>query len=354
MIFLGNCAHRTYVFAVELKWGREGILRGQASFLNRAGFRLLCARVVVFDGSVHIEVLVNDWAGYRLLDSGNRRKLEQFGGVRVVRSEPKAWWSPALGSGEWARALAVHEDEGREGRWCFAGKIPLPEWELPFEAVTGARLRFRLRFMDNSKQIGIFPEQSPDWHWLAAQGVGAGARPRVLNLFGYTGAASLVCAAAGWHVTHVDASRPAIAWGRRNQELSGLGNAPIRWILDDAVRFVQREERRGSRYEAILLDPPAFGRGPNNELWKIERDLPPLLERCRALLAPGAARFVLLTVYTVDASSVLCHNLLEEMTRGLGGKISIGELAHRDEAGQRLLSLSLWGRWEAAEGRGGA
>jgi 23S rRNA (cytosine1962-C5)-methyltransferase len=210
--------------------------------------------------------------------------------------------------------------------------------------------------MDNSKQIGLFPEQSPHWHWLAAQKAGAsdalageaGATTprRVLNLFGYTGAASLVCAAAGWHVTHVDASKPAIAWGRRNQELSGLAAAPVRWILEDAVKFVQREVRRGGRYDAILLDPPVFGRGPNNELWKIERDLPPLLDLCRELLSPQA-RFILLTVYTIDASSILCHNLLQQMTHRLGGKISVGELAHRDEGGKRLLPLSLWGRWEA-------
>jgi 23S rRNA (cytosine1962-C5)-methyltransferase len=293
---------------------------------------------------MHIEVLSNNWPGYRLLDSGNRRKLEQFGSVRLIRSEPKAWWRPALDDTEWRNAAAIHEDDGREGRWRFPGGSAPREWEATFEG----GLRFLLRFMDNSKQIGLFPEQSPHWHWLATQKVAQGSEPfRVLNLFGYTGAASLVCAAAGWHVTHVDASKPAITWGRRNQELSGMSDAPVRWILEDAVKFVQREERRGARYDALLLDPPAFGRGPNNELWKIERDLPPLLDRCRALLSPRA-RFVLLTVYTIDASAILCHNLLQQMTDGLGGKISIGELAHRDEAGARLLPLSLWGRWERA------
>ncbi|MDR2845396.1 MAG: class I SAM-dependent methyltransferase [Puniceicoccales bacterium] len=293
---------------------------------------------------MHIEVLTNEWSGHRLLDSGNRRKLEQFGAVRLIRSEPKAWWRPALDDAEWRKAVAVHEDEGREGRWRFTGGKAPAEWELPL-----GKLRFQLRFMDNSKQIGLFPEQSPHWRWLAAQDTTApaGGEPlRLLNLFGYTGAASLVAAAAGWHVTHVDASKPAIAWGRRNQELSGMADAPVRWILEDAVKFVQREERRGSRYDAILLDPPAFGRGPNNELWKIERDLPPLLDRCRALLSPRA-RFLLLTVYTIDASSILCRNLLEQTTRDLGGQIHTGELALRDEAGQRLLPLSLWGRWDA-------
>jgi 23S rRNA (cytosine1962-C5)-methyltransferase len=299
---------------------------------------------------MQIEVLVNDWNGYRLLDSGNRRKLERFGNVCLIRGEPKAWWRPALPDAEWRKAVAIHEDEGREGHWLFPGKEAPRDWDLPFETpeAPGKRLRFQLRFTDNSKQIGLFPEQSPHWRHLAANPPPPAAPgeepPRLLNLFGYTGAASLVAAAAGWHVTHVDASKPAVAWARRNAELSGLSAAPIRWILEDAVKFTQREVRRGAHYDAILLDPPAFGRGPGGEFWKIERDLPPLLEQCRALLSSRAS-LVLLTVYTIDASSILCHNLLRQMTDGLGGEIRIGELAHHDEAGKRLLPLSLWGRW---------
>ncbi|MDR2513205.1 MAG: class I SAM-dependent methyltransferase [Puniceicoccales bacterium] len=296
---------------------------------------------------MHIEVLTTDWPTYRLLDSGNGRKLEQFGSVRIVRGEPKAWWRPALAREAWYGAHAVHEDEGR---WRFpCGQAP-KEWELAFPLAAGQGagwLRFQLRFMDSSKQIGLFPEQAPHWCWLAAQRAAAGQPPRALNLFGYTGAATLACAAAGWHVTHVDASRPAVSLGRRNQALSKLGDAPIRWIIEDATKFVQREERRGGRYEAILLDPPVFGRGPGGELWKIERDLPPLLDACRAILSE-TARFILLTVYTIDASAILCHNLLGQMTAGLGGSVSIGELTHHDEAGGRLLPLSLWGRWECA------
>ena len=156
----------------------------------------------------------------------------------------------------------------------------------------------------------------------------------------------ILTARAGWHVTHVDASKPAVAWGRRNQELSGLGKAPIRWILEDAVKFCRREARRGNTYEAILLDPPAFGRGPDGELGKVERDLPDLLRVCRDLLSPDA-RALILTLYTIDASSVLCGNLLAETTSHLsGGKIEIGELATREtSSAARLLPLSLWGRW---------
>jgi 23S rRNA (cytosine1962-C5)-methyltransferase len=194
--------------------------------------------------------------------------------------------------------------------------------------------------------VGIFPEQSPHWDWLSKQTADPANRPKLLNLFGYTGAASLVAAKAGWAVAHVDASKPAVAWGRRNQELSKLNDAPIRWILEDAPTFVAREAKRGNTYDAILLDPPAFGRGPNGELWKIERDLAPLLRACRDILSPKA-RFVLLTVYTIDASSLLCGNLLSEMTDGLGGKVDVGELALKHDKDERLLPLSLWGRWQA-------
>lgn len=291
---------------------------------------------------MRIEVLTSGWDGHRLLDSGSGRKLESFAGVRVIRSEPKAWWQPTLPESEWRKAVAVHEDGGREGRWRLAPGAP-KEWESKLGA-----LRLQLRFMDNSKQIGVFPEQSPHWDWLARQPVdAAGGKPKLLNLFGYTGAASLVAAKAGWSVAHVDASKPAVAWGRRNQELSGLSEAPIRWILEDAPTFVAREAKRGNTYDAILLDPPAFGRGPNGELWKIERDLAPLLRDCRKILSPRP-RFVLLTVYTIDASSLLCGNLLSEMTDGLGGRVEVGELALRHEGDARLLPLSLWGRWQAA------
>lgn len=324
---------------------------------------------------MNISLLETDFPGYELLDSGNRLKLENFGGVRIVRSEPKAWWSPTLPREAWRRAVAEHEDDSHEGRWNFRGNggvAPAP-WTLHFRN----DFALQLRFMDRSKQIGVFPEQSPHWDWILKNRVGAcfargneisrgngdgnarsgdgNARggnerkvPRLLNLFGYTGAASLAAARAGWSVVHVDASKPAVAWGRRNQEISGLGNAPIRWILEDAVKFCRREVRRGNAYEAILLDPPAFGRGPGGELWKVERDLPELLRICRDLLSPDA-RAIILTLYTIDASSVLCGNLLAEMTAQLpcaGGKIDFGELATRESsAAARLLPLSLWARW---------
>ncbi|MCD8283466.1 MAG: class I SAM-dependent methyltransferase [Opitutae bacterium] len=288
-----------------------------------------------------IQILENSCPSYRLLDSGNRRKLEQFGDVRIIRSEPKAWWQQTLPQSEWRAAVASFEDDSREGSWRFKnGKAPEP-WALKFRD----EFTLQLRFMERSKQIGIFPEQSPHWDFILKNRVPATMTRRLLNLFGYTGAASLAAAKAGWQVAHVDASKPAIAWGRRNQELSGMASAPIRWILEDATKFCTREVRRGNKYDAILLDPPAFGRGPDGELWKIERDLPPLLEICKRLLSENAS-LAILTLYTVDASSILCGNIMREMTSHLGGNIEIGELATRETSpAKRLLPLSLWAKW---------
>ncbi len=306
----------------------------------------------------NIEVLCSDWPDYALLDSGRRRKLERFGAQVIIRSEPKAWWEPALPEAEWARAQAVHENDDR---WQLASGA-VREWTMRWRELT-----LQAKLTDASKHLGVFPEQAPHWEFIRARsamengkwkmekaGAGGdrggaaedGERPKLLNLFGYTGVATLAAAAAGFAVTHVDASKPAVAWARHNQKLSGLDEAPIRWILDDAVKFVRREIRRGVRYDALALDPPSFGRGPAGEIWKVETGLPELLALCREVLVEKP-RFVLLTLYNLEASSLMLGNVLEQMMRGQPGRISIGELALAATApGSRLLPLSLWGRWE--------
>lgn len=186
-----------------------------------------------------------------------------------------------------------------------------------------------------------------------AGGEGGGER-RLLNLFGYTGAASLVAARAGWKVTHVDASKPATAWARENQRRSGMEEAPIRWIVEDAAKYVRREIRRGSRYEAVLLDPPAFGRGPTGQVWKVEWHLAELLELVAQVLS-AEARLVVLTTYNIEASSLMLGNLLEEAMAGRGGRVETGELTLEERgAGGRALPLSIFARWERdAAGEGG-
>ena len=270
---------------------------------------------------------------YELIDSGRRCKLERFGPVTVIRGEPKAWWEPALPPEQWDRAQAVHDEDAG---WELRPGCPR-EWELRFENLT-----FIARISDTSKHLGVFPEQSP--HWRAIQQAAA-PDARLLNLFGYTGAATLVAAAAGWQPTHVDASKPATAWARDNQTASRLDDKPIRWIVEDAVKYVRREIKRGSRYDGILLDPPAFGRGPDGNVWKVERQLPELLELCREALTEEP-RLLLLTTYNIEASALMLRNLVADLMKPNGGEIDVGELAlpHSSAPG-RLLPLSIYARW---------
>lgn len=285
-------------------------------------------------------IVTRGFAGYALLDSGNGRKLERFGQVIVDRPEQQALWqphAPKLWAG--AHATFAADDEDEKGRWRQLKPVP-ETWDVP---VAGVTIKARLMAF---RHLGLFPEQLPHWLWLrdGLASPASGARPRVLNLFGYTGAASLIAAKAGADVTHVDASKPALKWARENQAASRLDTAPIRWIVDDARKFVAREVRRGRTYDAILLDPPKFGRGPEGELWDIFTDLPPLLADCAKLLAPGASRLIL-TAYAIRASALTLDCLVRETLAHRRGSQEAGELALAEEAGSRLIGASLYVRW---------
>jgi 23S rRNA (cytosine1962-C5)-methyltransferase len=283
-----------------------------------------------------IEVLYNTWSAYELLDTGNRQKLERFGDYVLVRSEPKAWWQPALPASVWQRAVAVFDDAEH---WQF--RQPMShEWLLPFDDLV-----LLARCTDMSKHVGIFPEQAAHWTWIRDTLRAARHPVHLLNLFGYTGIASLIAARAGAAVTHVDASKPALAWARKNQELSGLERAPIRWILDDAIKFVKREVNRQRHYDAIVLDPPSFGRGPKREVWKIDKHLPQLLALCRQLLSDTPC-FVIVTMYAVEASSLIIGNLLADMMHACQGAIQVGELVLQQTASEKKLPMAIFGRWE--------
>jgi 23S rRNA (cytosine1962-C5)-methyltransferase len=277
-----------------------------------------------------IEIWSKELQGYKLLDSGNKLKLEEVSGVRLVRSEPRAWWAPQLPKSEWDKAEASFPQE--KGKWSFKKGEP-QNLVLNFENIT-----LKLKFPANSKHFGVFPEQVSQWEWLGKQ---LDKRPvaKVLSLFGYTGAASLVAAARGAEVTHVDGSRSVIGWARENQEASGLSDKPIRWILDDAVDFVKREVKRGNKYDGIIMDPPSFGRGPQGQVWKVEEDLVPFLKLCREILVDEPL-FVVLNMYSTELSSITLKNLLLDMKLG-SGEVSIGELALEEEGG-RLLPLSIF------------
>jgi 23S rRNA (cytosine1962-C5)-methyltransferase len=281
------------------------------------------------------------WSDYALLDSGGGRKLERYGPYTVVRPEPQCLWTPRLPASAWDAADAVFDptDEEDAGRWRFKGK-PKETWPLGW-----GKVRFHGRFTA-FRHLAFFPEQAANWAFLDEAVKSAGAQPRVLNLFGYTGVASLVMAAAGAAVTHVDASKKAVAWARENAELSGLAGRPIRWITEDARKYVQRVVRRGSKYEGIILDPPKYGRGPGGEVWRLFDDLPELARLCAELLSENA-RFLVLNAYAERISGAALAGLLAECLAGRGGRIEWGELALEEAAGDRAIGMSFFARWRA-------
>lgn len=280
------------------------------------------------------------WKDYELLDSGDGLKLERFGKYTFVRPERQAAWQPRLAKSRWeaatARFQATSGDE-TGGRWQF--RQPVPEsWQMSYKG-----LKFLAR-SSASRHLGVHPEQASHWDWMSELARNSDSPMRALNLFGYTGLATLALAHAGAQVTHVDAAKKSVAWARENQALSGLQDKPVRWIVDDALKFVQREARRGAHYEGILLDPPKFGRGPKGEVWEVFEMLPELLRQCRAVLSPQA-RFVVITAYAIRASALSLSQLLAETMHGLPGEVECGELVTRESGGGRSLSLSIYARW---------
>ena len=274
---------------------------------------------------------------YSLLDSGGGRKLERFGALTLDRPEEQAIWSPRLDRSAWERADAVFTgdmDEEGAGRWKRRAGLD-ESWTCRHGA-----LRFSCRFT-SFRHVGVFPEQEAHWSFMREALLRGSGQASLLNLFGYTGLASLVAAEAGAEVTHVDASKKAIAWGRDNQALSGLEDRPIRWILDDAQKFAARDVRRGKRYTGVLLDPPKYGRGPKGEVWDLFANLPDMLRLCRDLVEPGG--FLILTAYAIRASFLSMHRLCEEI---LGDGVQSGELALEDKGGG-VLATSLFCRWTA-------
>lgn len=279
------------------------------------------------------------WTDYALIDSGGGKKLERYGPYRVVRPEPQCLWRPRLGAEEWAKADAVFDptDEDEAGRWRMEHG-PLDAFPMSWRDVKywGRFTAFR--------HLAVFTEQAANWAWLDERVRSSPSQPKILNLFGYTGVASLVCAAAGAAVTHVDASKKAVAWARDNAALSGFEDSPVRWVVEDARKYVQREVRRGAKYDGIILDPPKYGRGPTGEVWRLFEDLPELVALCGQLLSDDAS-FLLLNAYAARISGASLAHLLGQETAGRGGRIDWGELALQEEGSDRQVGLSFFARW---------
>jgi len=272
---------------------------------------------------------------YALLDSGNGRRLERFGDKLLDRPEEQAMWAPSLPESAWKKADAVFtgdvEEEG-SGRW--KQRQDAPDWTCRHGA-----LRYQCR-LTSFRHVGVFPEQEAQWRFAAGR-LAAVPGARLLNLFGYTGIASLVAAEAGAEVAHVDASKKAIAWARENQALSGLEEKPIRWLCDDAGKFAAREVRRKNAYDMILLDPPKYGRGPKNETWRLFEDLPEMLKLCAECLKPGGT--LVLTAYAIRASYLALHQLCADI---VGGPVTSGEMVLLGKDGAKALPTSLYCRAE--------
>lgn len=307
------------------------------------------------------------WKDYQLIDSGNFEKLERFGSFVLARPEPKALWDKALSEKEWNNrahtrftAGAGFGKAGKEdsGTWNMLKKMP-EQWMVSYGAGGGPVPSFKLRLgLTSFKHVGVFPEQAPNWDYIYSQvlrlrGKAAGAanpvegiasakqilRPRVLNLFAYTGAASLAACAAGAEVTHLDSVRQVVTWAKNNMEFSKMDN--IRWVVEDALKFATREARRGNMYDGIILDPPAYGHGPDGERWKLDECLFELLKGCAKILSPSSS-FLVLNLYSNGYSAMLADTLTG-CAFGPSGVRESGELMLKDDFG-RALPLSVFTR----------
>ncbi|TGD81331.1 class I SAM-dependent methyltransferase [Hymenobacter wooponensis] len=283
------------------------------------------------------------WADYELLDAGNFEKLERFGKHILARPEPQAIWDPHLTQSEWQRAHATFTREKgsqERGQWKIKPNTP-EQWVIGYERPDGLKLRFRLG-LSSFKHVGLFPEQDPNWQFIYNQTrQRKAAQPRVLNLFAYTGAATLAARAAGADVTHLDSVKQVNFWARDNMEASNLDG--VRWLVEDAMKYVRREVKRGSKYQGLILDPPAYGRGPNGEKWQLEDELNEMLKLCKELLDPQD-HFFLINLYSLGFSALILDNLVSEIFPGMRQKREIGEIYLHD-AGERKLPLGTFCRF---------
>lgn len=283
-------------------------------------------------------LVTKGWEDYELLDSGNGKRLEKFGKYVISKPDPQTIWKPNLNQAEWDKADAKYLEKD----WS-PNNLP-QKWPLSYKNV-----KFYAK-LTPFKHTGIFPEQILNWDYMEDKILLRQAQDKkevnVLNLFGYTGIASLICAANNAKVTHLDGSKPAITWARENQNLSGLLDKPIRWILDDAVEFTAREARRGNLYDAIIMDPPIYGHGPSGEVWDFNKSFPELLENCRKILSKNPI-FVIINAYAISSSSQMLANTMEDYLGLEQSKIEYGELALQEKSRDRLLSTGIFGRFSA-------
>ena len=282
--------------------------------------------------------IADSWKEYEVLDTSRGEKLERWGKYLLIRPDPQVIWDTPRQAKGWKKPDAhYHRSSRGGGEWEF---FSLPEqWEIHYRELT-----FHLKPF-SFKHTGLFPEQAVNWDWFGEKIRRAGRPVKVLNLFAYTGGATLAAAAAGAAVTHVDASKGMVSWAKENAASSGLGQAPIRWLVDDCVKFVEREIRRGSKYDAIIMDPPSYGRGPKGEIWKIEEMIHPLIRKCVALLGPNPL-FFLINSYTTGLSPAVLTYMLSLEMAGFHGRTDAQDIGLPVSGSGLILPCGASGRWE--------
>ena len=285
--------------------------------------------------------LSNEWKDYECIDAGNGEKLERWGNIILRRPEPQAMW-PIEMDKKWDNVSGTYyrfKDGG--GHWEFRDKLP-DYWTVNYKD-----LKFKVS-PTNFKHTGLFPEQATNWDFMMDKIKNANRPIKVLNLFAYTGAATMACSKAGAEVVvHVDSAKGMVSWAKENMHLCGLDDNYIRFIVDDCLKFVEREIRRGNKYDAIVMDPPSYGRGPNGEVWKLEQNLEHLVKRCSELLSDGPL-FFLINAYTTGISSTVLYNILKlTVAARFGGKIDNGEVGLPISKNGLVLPCGIYGRWQS-------
>lgn len=284
-------------------------------------------------------ILADKWKDYQLLDCGNGMKMEKWADFTLVRPDPQVIW-PRTSRAKWSGYDAFyHRSKKGGGEWEFTKKLP-ESWTVQFKDLT-----FKIRPTD-FKHTGLFPEQAVNWEWSMNKIKSAKRKVKVLNLFGYTGGATIAAAKAGAEVTHVDAAKGMVNWCKENAKLSGLEDAPIRYIVDDVIKFVEREIRRGKSYDAIIMDPPSYGRGKSGETWKIEQHLWGLLELCQKVLSDNPL-YILINSYTAGLSPTVMVNMLTEIMKNHTGELSGGEIGIPIQTDRKILPCGIYARWES-------
>lgn len=285
-------------------------------------------------------LLADGWKDYELIDTGGGEKLERWGKYILRRPDPQAIWPIRDKNGRWEKADAhYHRSSSGGGKWEYRTRLP-ETWSIQYK-----ELRFKIE-PTGFKHTGLFPEQAVNWDWMIDRIRTAGKPVKVLNLFAYTGGASVAAAYAGAEVCHVDAAKGMVAWAKENLQLSRLGDKPVRLIVDDVVKFVEREKRRGRTYEGIIMDPPSYGRGPKGELWKIEDELYRLVELCTEVLSPEPV-FMLINSYTTGLAPTVLSNILTLNLKGkFGGKVTADEVGLPVTSTGIILPCGASGRWE--------